>query len=212
MRYSGTKQHGVLGRLSGKRWSLGAASPNRAVLLTSILLVLLCLCPSRLMAQGTSDTGRFSLGLDKASSGEQTYLPIILSPPTSGGGIIRVVAEISFSSDLLTFVEILSTGSEETANTRLEAEVRTDDNQPTISTLEVTISNPDGGALPSGVVANLNFQILEQPPLGTIAKLTSKATFWNVENPARSIQAETTDGEVEILEIPGLFACFFYMH
>ena len=178
----------------------------------SILVVLGFFSPLSVAApqeEGTSS--RLSLGFDKSVPGDQAFIPLILTPAT-GIEVGRIIAEVSFSNQALSFEEARPGQSATLVDAQISTQVRTDEQNPENSVLEVAVATEQGEAIPGGVVVYLTFRIAEQAPAGQVIELRNTARVFTTDNPLEPADSTTTNGEIENLEIPVMFACFFYMH
>ena len=180
--------------------------------LAAILMVLLLsfqAVPAVQHESGTTD--RLSLGFDKSDPGNQAFIGIIFS--TQGDVEIgRIVAEITFPRQLLSFEEVRAGLPIKAINAELSAEVRNDDSNSENSVLEVVIASTTGAAISAGILANLTFTLLPEAPTQHIIELKNKAEAFTTDDPPEPVELSTTNGEIESLATPALFACFFYMH
>jgi len=181
--------------------------------LATILMVLLLSFQAAVPAvQHESDTtDRLSLGFDKSDPGNLAFIGIIFS--TQGEVEIgRIVAEITFPRQLLSFEEARAGLPIKAINAELSAEVRDDDSNPENSVLDVVIASTTGAAIPAGTLANLTFTLLPEAPTQHIIELKNKAEAFTTDDSPEPVELSTTNGEIESLATPALFACFFYMH
>jgi hypothetical protein len=180
--------------------------------LAAFLVVLPLSFPAAGAVQQESGTGdRLSLGFDKSDPGNQAFIGIIFS--TQGKVKIgKIVAEISFPRQLLFFEEAREGLPINSIGAELSAEVKSDDSNSENSILEVVIASTTGAAIPAGTLANLTFTLLPEAPTQHVIELKNKAEAFTMGDPPEPVELSTTNGEIESLATPALFACFFYMH
>ena len=180
--------------------------------LTAFLVVLPLSLPAVLAVQQETGTGdRLSLGFDKSDPGNQAFIGIIFS--TQGKVQIgRIIAEITFPRQLLFFEEARAGLPINSIGAELSTEVRNDDSNSENSILEVVISSTTGTAIPAGILANLTFTLLPEAPTQHVIELKNKAEAFTTDDPPEPVELSTTNGQIESLTTPALFACFFYMH
>jgi hypothetical protein len=148
---------------------------------------------------------------DKSTPGELAFIPLILSP-AEGVEIGKIITEISFPTDWLSFEEARKGASADSVNAVLQTAVRTGDENPENSILEVIVTSEANKAIPSGIVVRLIFQISPLAPTGEIIELINKAEAFTRDDPPQPVDLTAENGEIETLDIPVMFACFFYMH
>jgi hypothetical protein len=184
---------------------------HRFRLATTLMVLLLSFQAVRGVQHESDTTDRLSLGFDKSDPGNQAFIGIIFS--TQGEVAIgRIVAEITFPRQLLSFEEARAGLPIKAINAELSAEVRNDDSNSENSVLEVVIASTTGAAIPAGILANLTFTLLPEAPTQHIIELKNKAEAFTTDDPPEPVELSTTNGEIESLSTPALFACFFYMH
>ena len=180
--------------------------------LAALLMVLPLSFPTLLaVQQESSSTERLNLGFDQSVPGDVAFIAIMFS--TAGEiEIGKIITEITFPRQLLSFKEARKGLPINTIDAELSAQVRNDDQDSENSILEVVIVSKAGEAIPAGTLVNLIFMISpEAPTLHTIV-LENRSEAFTTGDPPERVELATTDGEIESLDIPALFACFFYMH
>ena len=184
---------------------------HRFRLVTILMVLLLSFQAVRAVQDESDTTDRLSLGFDKSDPGNQAFIGIILS--TQGDVEIgRIVAEITFPRQFLAFEEARGGLPIKAINAELSAEVRIDDSNSENSVLEVVIASTTGAAISAGILAYLTFTLLPEAPTQHIIELKNKAEAFTTDDPPEPVELSTTNGEIESLATPALFACFFYMH
>ena len=206
---------------------------HRLIFWAGLLVVLLgCSGPRALGAQQETGTSRVELGFDQSVPGEQTFIPIALTP-VPGANIGKIVTEIIFSSHLLTFEEARKgspvifwagllvvllgcSGPRALGAQSIDAEVSTrvkeDEENSENSILEVTITSKTGEAIPGGTLVFLTFRIALEAPRAHMIKLENRSQAMSTDDPPEPVELTTAGGEIENLDIAAVFACFFYMH
>lgn len=180
--------------------------------LAALLIVLPLSVPTLLAVQQESGTAhRLNLGFDQSVPGDVAFIAIMFS--TSGEVEIgKIITEITFPREILSFKEARGGLPIKSIDAELSAQVRNDDQDTEKSILEVVIVSKAGEAIPAGTLVNLIFMISpEAPTLHTIV-LENRSEAFTTGDPPERVELTTTDGEIESLDIPALFACFFYMH
>ena len=190
----------------------GGRLPKMATTLTSALILLGLSSLASLGAQqeGTM-VSRWHVGFDKSTPGQQAFIPLILSP-AEGVEIGKIITEISFPTEWFSFEEARKGASPDLVNAVLQTAVRTGDENPENSILEVIVTSEANKAIPSGIVVRLIFQISDLAPTGEIIELTNKAEAFTRDDQPQPVDLTAQNGEIETLDIPVMFACFFYMH
>jgi len=182
------------------------------VRLAAILMVLpLSFHTVRAIQQESSAAERLNLGFDQSVPGDVAFIAIMFS--TAGEVEIgKIITEITFPRQLLSFKEARRGLPINSIDAELSTQVINDDQDSENSILEVVIASKKGEAIPAGTLVNLIFMISpEAPTLHTIV-LENRAEAFTTGDPPERVELTTTDGEIESLDIPALFACFFYMH
>jgi len=183
-----------------------------ATVLTSIVILLgLSSVASFGAPQEAAKVSRLNLGFDKSTPGEQAYIPIILSL-ADGVEIGKIITEISFPTERLSFEEARKGASADSVDAQLQSAVKMDDENPDNSILEVIVTSEANKAIPSGIVVRLIFQISDLAPTGEMIELTNRAEAFTTDDPSQPVDLTVGNGEIETLDIPVMFACFFYMH
>ncbi|MEE8461203.1 MAG: hypothetical protein V3S50_03700 [Acidobacteriota bacterium] len=177
------------------------------------LLMLLPLSFPTLLAiqQESSSTERLNLGFDQSVPGDVAFIAVMFS--TSGEVEIgKIITEITFPREILSFKEARGDLPLKSIDAELSTQVRNDDPESENSILEIVITSKAGEAIPAGTLVNLTFMISpEAPTLHTIV-LENRSEAFTTDDPPERVELTTTNGEIESLDIPALFACFFYMH
>ncbi len=182
------------------------------VRLAAILMVLPLSFPTVLAVQQESSASeRLNLGFDQSVPGDVAFIAIMFS--TAGAVEIgKIITEITFPRELLSFKEARRGLPIKSIDAELSTQIRNEDQNPEKSILEVVIASKAGEAIPAGTLVNLIFMISpEAPTLHTIV-LENRSKAFTTDDPPEGVELTTTDGEIESLDIPALFACFFYMH
>ncbi len=182
------------------------------VRLAAILMVLPLSFPSvRAVQQESSASERLNLGFDQSVPGDVAFIAIMFS--TAGEVEIgRIITEITFPREILSFKEARRGLPIKSIDAELSTQIKNEDQNPETSILEVVIASKAGEAIPAGTLVNLTFMISpEAPTLHTIV-LENRSEAFTTDDPPERVELTTTDGEIESLDIPALFACFFYMH
>ena len=184
-----------------------------ATVLTSIVILLgLSSLASFGAPQEAAKVSRLNLGFDKSTPGNQAYIPIILSL-ADGVEIGKIITEISFPTERLSFEEARRGASADSVDAQLQSAVKMDDENPDNSILEMTITSEANKAIPSGIVVHLIFQIADLAPAGEMIPLrANKAEALTTGDSPQPVDLAVGNGEIETLDIPVMFACFFYMH
>ena len=168
--------------------------------------------PSVLAAQQESGAApRLNLGFDQSVPGDQTFIAVMFST-ADGVEIGKIITEITYSREILSFKEARRGLPINAIDAELSTRVKDDDQNSENSILEIVIASKAGEAIPAGTLVNLTFMISpEAPTLQTIV-LENRSEAFTTDDPPERVELTTTDGEIESLDIPALFACFFYMH
>ncbi len=180
--------------------------------LAALLMVLPLSFPTLLaVQQESSRTERLNLGFDQSVPGDVAFIAIMFS--TAGEVAIgKIITEITFPRQLLSFEEARRGLPINSIDAEMSTRVRNDDPDSENSILEVVIASKAGEAIPAGTLVNLTFTISpEAPTLHTIV-LENRSEAFTTGDPPERVELTTTNGEIESLDIPALFACFFYMH
>ena len=182
------------------------------VRLAALLMVLPLSLPSLLAVQNESSTAhRLNLGFDQSVPGDVAFIAVMFST-SEEVEIGKIITEISFPREILSFKEARGGLPIKSIDAELSAQVRNDDPESENSILELVITSNAGEAIPAGTLVNLTFMISpEAPTLHTIV-LENRSEAFTTGDPPERVELTTTDGEIESLDIPALFACFFYMH
>ena len=151
---------------------------------------------------------RLSLGADKGARGDQVLVPVILSPAT-GVQIRKITAEIRFAGESLRFEEAKASGTD-TSKIELHVEAEPGETSSPFSRLTVRIASTAEEGIQSGVVALLTFKVPDDAPVGETVSLEIQAQGFTLSEQGTPLV--TTSGEVQIVLVPAVFACYFYMH
>ena len=147
--------------------------------------------------------------------GDPVVLSLQLDNP-DGVNIGSVESEISFPTELISFVSAKRSPSSARVGAAIKTELKPDPGDPEKTILEMGISPPPviespAKPLPNGVLADLSFQIAENAEFGWIS-LALKSKAWTSDTPPRPVQAVVTmSGKIHVIA-KGMFSCFFYMH
>ncbi|MDA2934493.1 hypothetical protein MYX82_09130 [Acidobacteria bacterium AH-259-D05] len=181
-------------------------------ILATILIVLPLSSPSVLGAQQeTGNAGRLDLGFDKSVPGDKAFIPMIFTPGEEVA-IGKIITEIIFPNELLSFEEARKGVPIQSIDAELSARIKTADENSENSILEVVITSKTEEAIPGGILVYLTFGILPEAPTLHTIKLENRSEAFTVDDPPERVGLTTTNGEIESLDIPILFACLFYMH
>ena len=186
---------------------------NRTILVESILVVLLAgavLTP----VLGQEETGQVTsldLGFDTEQPGHEVVMPLILDLP-EGVEVGTLVSQITFPTQQLSFAEVMAGLSAQAAGAEVSAVETVDDQNPENTIITVTAST-NGGAIPSGMIADLIFTISQDAPLEMTITLGNVVSAFTTEDPPRPVEPVAGRvGEIVVTATPPVFACFFYMH
>ena len=166
-------------------------------------------------ALGQEEAGqitRLDLGFDTEQPGHDVLMPLILDLP-EGVEIATAVSQITFPTQLLSFGGATPGLSAQAAGAEVSAVEKNDDQNPENTLITVTVSTGPGGAIPSGMLADLIFTISEDAPIEltiTLGNVVSALTTDDPPRPVDSIMGK--EGEIVVSATSPLFACFFYMH
>ena len=182
------------------------------VRLAALLMVLPLSLPTLLAVQNESSTAhRLNLGFDQSVPGDVAFIAVMFST-SEEVEIGKIITEITFPRGILSFKEARGGLPIKSIDAELSAQVRNDGPDTENSILEVVITSNAGEAIPAGTLVNLIFMISpEAPTLHTIV-LENRSEAFTTDDPPERVELTTTNGEIESLDIPALFACFFYMH
>ena len=180
--------------------------------LAALLMVLPLSLPTLLAVQNESSTAhRLNLGFDQSVPGDLAFIAVMFST-SEEVEIGKIITEITFPHQLLSFEEARRGLPIKSIDAELSTQVRNDDPESEKSILEIVITSTAGEAIPAGTLVNLTFTISpEAPTLHTIV-LENRSEALTMGDPPERVELTTTNGEIESLDIPALFACFFYMH
>ncbi len=177
----------------------------------AVVLVLLALSAvPGVRAQNEEKRGRLSLGADKGAKGDDVYIPVVFSP-AAGTQTRAITAEIEFPGRTLEFVEIRSSGSADSANLDLKADTLSGGGSSERGSVRIQVTTKSSEGIQSGVVAQLTFKVVAAPATGPTVALKATGEAVALKGLEKS-SLVTNDGEIEIVGVPTLFACFFYMH
>ena len=185
---------------------------HRLIPWVSVLVVLLGFSgPRAFGAQQETGTSRVELGFDQSVPGEQTFIPIALTP-VPGARIGKIVTEVVYSSHLLSFEEARKGTPLKSIDAEMSARVMPDEANSKNSILEVTMTSQSGEAIPAGTLVFLTFRIKLEAPRAQMIKLENRSEAMTTDDPPQPVELTTAGGEIENLDIPAVFACFFYLH
>ena len=155
---------------------------------------------------------RLDLGFDTEQPGHEVVMPLILDLP-EGVEVGTAVSRITFPTQLLSFGGATAGLSAQAAGAEVSAVEEVDDQNPENTFITVTVSTAPGGAIPSGMLADLIFTISEDAPLEQTITLENVVTAFTSEDPPRPVDPIMgNEGEIVVTATPPVFACFFYMH
>ena len=170
--------------------------------ISAVCLVVAVCAPDWVCAQ-TEDQSRLILGTDKGAKGDEVFIPLTFSPAL-GTKIRRISATISFPADAVLFVSARQSAS--------EVEVRAESTPgSSASVVRVEVESQETDGIPSGVVGLLTFKVNQETEVGRTVKfdLTAEALPAGDSTP---VVLTTVPGEIELTQVPVVFACYFYMH
>jgi hypothetical protein len=178
-----------------------------------VMGVLVCL--SGAIVAGTRQEevtlARVDVGDDKSNPGGQAFIPLIFNP-TGGTEIATIITRIAFPNKLLSFEEVRKDVSTDLADADIHTGVKTDEKNPENSVLEVEVKGRTRNATAGGFVVNLIFKISREVPVGKTIELETVANALTTDDPPKPVDLAIKNGTIETIELPVLFACFFYMH
>ena len=160
------------------------------VTLAAILMVLPLSFPTVLAVQQESGTAeRLNLGFDQSIPGDVAFIAIMFS--TAGEVEIgRIITEITFPRQLLSFEEARKGLPIKSIDAELSTQVRNDDPESENSILEVVIASKAGEAIPAGTLVNLTFMISpEAPTLHTIV-LKNRSEAFTTDDPPERVELQ----------------------
>ena len=154
---------------------------------------------------------KLNVGLSTAKPGEPIDIPLTLSKGDEPQ-VNRVVGEIGFPKDTLSFVDVELGLSGELSDVNVQAVEKEDPDDSKVSLLEVTISGEK--PIRPGILAYIKFRVSTNAAKGTIVLELKNAKATTMEG--KPVQmAEGRDGQVELFgleeEIP-VVGCFFFTH
>lgn len=161
--------------------------------------------------QGGSTAHRLNLGFDQSVPGDQAFIAVMFST-AEDVAIGRIITEITFPREILSFEEARRGLPINSIDAELSTQVKNDDQDSDNSILEVVITSTAGEAIPAGTLVNLTFMIAPETPTPQTIVLENRSEAFTTDDPPEPVELTTTNGEIESLDIPALFACFFYMH
>ena len=139
-------------------------------------------------------------------------VPLILDLP-QGVEVNTAVSQITFPTQLLTFRGAIAGLSAQAAGAEVSAVEKEDDQNSQNTIITVTVSTAPGGAIPSGMIADLAFTISENAPIEVTIKLKNVARALTPDDPPRAVEPIMgKEGEIVVSATSPVFACFFYMH
>jgi len=152
------------------------------------------------------------LGFDTEQPGHDVVVPLILDLP-QGVEVNTAVSQITFPTQLLTFRGAIAGLSAQAAGAEVSAVEKEDDQNSQNTIITVTVSTAPGGAIPSGMIADLAFTISENAPIEVTIKLKNVARALTPDDPPRAVEPIMgKEGEIVVSATSPVFACFFYMH
>ncbi len=183
----------------------------RRILLATLIILAGAVLSTHAIAQ---EEGRkvttLNLGFDVQQPGHEVFIPLILDVP-DGVEVETAISEVTFPNQLLSFNEVASGLSAQAANAEVRAVVEVDEQNPQDSVVTVTVSTTKGQFIPSGVIADLAFNISEDAAVEQTIKLKNVVRALTTDDgPVDPITG--TEGEIQVTATPPVFACFFYMH
>ncbi len=187
-----------------------------AVCVWTVGLVWACLfvslqTASAMQAEETEKEVKLNVGLSTAKPGEPIDIPLTLSKGDEPQ-VNRVVGEIGFPKDTLSFVDVELGLSGELSDVNVQAVEKADPNDDKVSLLEVTISGEQ--PIRPGILAYIKFRVSLNATKGTITLELKNAKATTMEGEPVQM-AEGRDGQVELFgleeEIP-VVGCFFFTH
>ena len=163
------------------------------------------------LGQETGQVTSLDLGFDTEQPGHEVIMPLILDLP-EGVEVGTLVSQITFPTQQLSFVEVTPGLSAQAAGAEVSAVETVDDQNPENTIITVTAST-NGGAIPSGMIADLIFTISEDSSLEMTVTLENEVSAFTTEDPPRPVEPVAgRAGEILVTATPPVFACFFYMH
>ena len=162
-------------------------------------------------AQDDEKQGRLNLGADKATRGDQAFIPVVWSPP-AGMAVRKIAAEMRFPRKSLVFEEARNSGTSDSSTLEVHAEVVAGEESAPNSVLRLCVESKANEAISSGAVAMLTFKVLDEAPVGQAVTLETRAEGFGVTEPTAAIPLLSNKGEIDIVQVPVVFACYFYMH
>lgn len=179
---------------------------NRLIRWTLALLLGLSLVPP---GRGQTEPAvKLQLGNDIATPGEKVFLPVTLIT-TDDAQVAKVSLEISFPSDVLSFVEAVQGLASESAEAEVKVDLSRDGSQPREGILRVDVRSSK--AISQGVLVTLLFQLSKEAESDKVISLKSlKQAAQSVEG--QPLEARGSDGSITVVSEAPIMACFFYMH
>jgi len=156
--------------------------------------------------QGAAGQSRLVLGADKGAKGDEVFIPLMLSP-APGAQIAKISATIGFPSEALQFVSA-KPGAPPDSRVEVRSEDTPGDASGSMVKVEVESRVPDG--IPAGIIGLLTFKVSEQTAAGRTIALDLKAKALAVGG--AQVLLAVVAGEIELTQVPVIFACYFYMH
>ncbi len=161
-------------------------------------------------------TTRITLGSVVGEPGAKVVVPVYFTPAEQVK-VGRVKLEIKFVSRNLKFSRIEKGIIAEAGNFEVESSVKEEKNEQglEISTLTLATAFPAGesSAIPSGLLAYLNFEIQPEANAAEISlRVTAEAAELGTNQPVRDVRA--ADSRVTVLAsgTKPLISCFFFSH
>lgn len=185
----------------------------RHVQLHAVLVLAVTFLPGSVVSLQAQTAGkeitRVDLGLDVSTAGGKAMVPILLQAP-AGVEIGATVNEITFATDIVTFVEVTLGDAGETADVGIETDVLPVAGDPNKSVVRIRLTGKNK-AIPTGTVASVVFALAKNAPTGSVVlrNVPKAFTFGGSPQPVAAI--EGVDGEIQV-GAPPVISCFFYMH
>jgi len=177
----------------------------------------LCLLGALVVGQGYSlgypqDEGNLTLGGGSGHPAEEVNIPLYLML-AKDQSVVRVQATFEYPTGSFDFNKIEPSALAKKNSVSIEVTKSQNETENLPTTLTIEIDAPEGGSLPSGMLALLFFKISEdaKPGIMPLPVVNLHASGINESSTERLIGNK---GSIIIYE-PGtapVFACFFYLH
>ena len=187
------------------------------MMLDSAIKFGLCLLGALVVGQGYSlgypqNEGNLTLGGGSGHPSEEVNIPLYLML-AKDQSVVRVLATFEYPTGPFDFNKIEPSAFAKRNSVSIEVTESQNETENSTTTLTVEIDAPEGGLLPSGMLALLFFQISEdaQPGIMPLPVVNLQASGIN-DSPTEKLIGNK--GRIIIYE-PGtapVFACFFYLH